>query len=138
MILRNGTFVSLSPGLAQRLPLEMSKSAQVQVAGDEFTYSRTKTIQARTITIAGVSYTDDAPRVGPDGAGPVGPVDGPPPPPREVGGPRSGPRPPRPCDAPPPPPAGTGPADGQPAMTPGVPPPPPPSGGAPSPKPQGL
>ncbi|WP_446742417.1 hypothetical protein [Silvibacterium acidisoli] len=116
LMLRNGTFVVLSPGLAQRIPSTLRKSASVQVAGDEFSYSGSKTIQARAITIAGVSYADDAPRVGP------GPAGGPPAPPREPRGRRDDPRP---CDAPLPPPQGAPPPDG---VTPPAPPPPTPQG----------
>lgn len=123
LMLRNGTFVALSPGLAHRIPSGLNKSASVQVAGDEFSYAGSKTIQARTITIAGVSYADDLPPVGPGAVDP-GPAGGPPAPPPGPRGLRGGPPPPRPCDAPPPPPAGANPAGGPPPA-PGATPPPP-------------
>lgn len=122
LMLRNGTFVALSPGLVQRIPSGLSKSASVQVAGDAFSYGGSKTIRARTITIAGVSYADDAPHVAFD-SNDLGVAGGPPAPPREPRGFRAGPRPRRPCDAPPPPPQGAKPVGGPPEA-PGVAPPP--------------
>lgn len=129
-LLRNGTFVIFSPGLAQRLPATLSKSAPLQVIGDGFSYEGGKTIQARSVTIAGVSYNDDGPMPGnPDvGPGPGAEPHAVPPPPLP-----SVPPPPPPSSAtlPPPPPRGALPA--------GVPGPahvpPPPDGATPPPQP---
>ena len=55
-LLRSGTFVAFSPGLAQRLPASLSENASLQVVGEEFSYEGSKVIQARSVTIAGGSY----------------------------------------------------------------------------------
>ena len=113
-LLRNGTFVTFSPGLSQRLPASLSRNASLQVAGEGFSYKGSRTIQARSVTIAGVSYNDDGPRPGNSSlVGRSGPGDGP--------GDRPNAAPP-----PPPPPA------------PGVPPPPPSGRGGPPPPPLGA
>src|ERR1700733_3911534 len=109
-LLRNGTFVTFSPGLAQRLPASLSKNASLQVVGEEFSYQGSKTIQARSVTIAGVSYNDEGPMPGNPNFGPSGPG----------GEPKAVlPPPPLPRVPPPPPPGAT------------TPPPPPPPAGAP-------
>ena len=145
LLLRNGTFVALSPALAQRMPESSSKSASVQVTGEEFTYSGSKTIQARTITLAGVSYTDDGPAGRAPGiASPAGDPPPPPPPPRAPRMARPGPPPPCGAPAPPPPPAPASavpppPGAGSPPSGPGVAaPPPPPDGAMPAPPPAPL
>lgn len=109
-LLRNGTFVLFSPELAQRLPASVPKSVTLQVEGEGFSYDGNRAIQARTVTMAGVSYTDDGPVAG--NAGLVGPsrtADGPNPPPPPAPG------------VPPPPPAGR---IGPPPCAVAVPPPP--------------
>jgi hypothetical protein len=108
-LLRNGTFVILSPGLAQRLPASFTKDTPLQVTGDAFSYQDSKTVQARTIIVAGVSYADDstAPGAAPVGiAPPPPPAPGMPPPP-PPGGPGA-PPPPPPCGVAAPPPVGAG------------------------------
>ena len=101
VLLRNGTFVTFSPGLAQRLPASLPRKASVQVVGEEFTYDGSKGIQAQTVTIAGTSYNDPVPLPGtayPAGRPGImaGPAGAPPPP-----GPNVAPLPPS-CGAPPP------------------------------------
>jgi len=149
LLLRNGTFVNLSPGLSQQLPTSLSKNASVKVSGDLLTYDGSKTIEAHNITIAGVAYTEGVggpvvgaaapappPAAGPAASGPAGPpppppcaAGEPPPPPPPPGGPgRAAPPPPaNGATAPPPPPAAGAPA--------GTPPPPAPDGAAPTPPP---
>jgi hypothetical protein len=123
LVLRNGTFVALSPALSQRLPATLHKGTSLHVTGDEFVYDGSKTLQATSITVAGNAYADaplpmvadpaaaaqPAPPPGP-GAPPlpraVGPGAPPPPPP---GGPAM-PPPPPPCAAATPP--APGPASG--------------------------
>ena len=114
-LLKNGTFVTLSPGLAQQLPATMKKNETIQVAGDALSYNGNKTIEARSVTVAGVGYLEANPVAGPPAAqGMAAPA----PPPPAPGAPPS-PRAPRPglAAAPPPPPVACGP---------GAPPPPPP------------
>jgi hypothetical protein len=111
VLLRNGTLVTFTPGLAQQLPATIAKGTAVRVAGDELTYNGSKTVEARTITVAGTSYQDV-----PSSTPPV-----PPPTPAQPG-PRAAAAPPPP---PPPPPSPCGP------VAPPLPPPPPPAAGAP-------
>jgi hypothetical protein len=121
-LLRNGTFVTFSPGLSQHLPASLSRNASLRVVGERFSYAGSRTIQARSVTIAGVSYNDDEPVAGTPNIGPVGP-----------GGGRNTLQPPPPQPPPPPPP---------PPPAPGIPPPPPPPpigrGGPPPPPPPGA
>ena len=132
VLLRNGTFVTFSPGLAQRLPASLSKRATLQVVGERFSYAGSQTIQARTVTIAGVSYNDDGPAAGsPNMAGrpgiSIGPDGPPPPPPPPAPGAIPPPSPTQAGVPPPPPPARR---SGPPApMAPGAPPPPPAASG---------
>ena len=139
-LLRNGTFVTFSPGLARRLPASLSRNASLQVVGEQFSYEGSRTIQARSVTVAGVSYNDDGPLAGGAGIAMPGPYGGPNPgplPPPAPGVPppppsgRGGPRPPRAgaTTPPPPPPAGTPSANARGA----VPAPPPPDRPAPPP-----
>ena len=120
-LLRNGTFVSLTPGLSQQLPTSLQRGASLTVSGFPGREGA-KTIQARSVTVAGVSYSDaagvallagGAPRPpAPQRPAAPGAVAPPPPPPVVVPG----------APAPPPPPPGG----------PGAPPPPtPPTPGAP-------
>jgi hypothetical protein len=124
LILRNGTFVALSPSLAQRLPVSLHKGTSLQVTGEALTYDGSRTVQARSITIAGVAYADDPAGVGggtPMGPATTAPPPPPPPPPGRAGAP---PPPPPPCGvaAPPPPADGTAPAPPAPAVLPQDPP----------------
>jgi hypothetical protein len=118
LLLRNGTFVIFSPTLAQQLPAAINRGTAVRVAGDELIYDGNKTVAARSISIAGVSYQDALPSTAP-------PV--PPPPPAQPGtgvaaAPPPPPPPPPPCRtvAPPPPPPPA-------AAVPNAPPPPSPA-----------
>lgn len=150
-LLRNGTFVTLSPGLAQQMPTTVRRNTTVRVRGPEYASSGQKTIQAQTVTIAGVAYKDVAgspmmpaaagvaapPRLSPGtpGAAPPPPPGGapgavPPPPPPPVGGPGAVPPPP------PPPPCGVAAAPPPPATNPQT--PPAPTGAAPAPPPVGA
>jgi hypothetical protein len=139
VLLRNGTLVTFSPGLAQRLPASLPKRAMLQVVGERYSYAGNQTVQARTVTIAGVSYNDDGPAAGdPNLAGRpgvgVGP-DGPPPPPAPGAMPPM-PPPPSPQAGVPPPPPSPPPArrGGPPApMAAGAPPQPPAAPGPPTP-----
>lgn len=116
-LLRNGTFVALTPGLTQQIPNTVRRSVSVRVTGQTFGKSGEKTIQAQHVTIAGVSY-DDAP-----GSVPV-----PPPPQPSSEAPAPPPLPQPPPLAPPPPGAqGFAPR-----------PPLPPNGGGPLPSPSGV
>ncbi len=73
-LLRNGTFVAFSPEIAQRLPTSLSKSALIRAVGEEYSYGGSKTIQARSVAIAGVSYNDAGlPPGGPNAVAPSGP-----------------------------------------------------------------
>jgi hypothetical protein len=92
LLLRNGTFVALSPGLSQRLPVSLRKGTSLQVTGDEFAYDGNRTVQAVSITVAGVSYADDPP--------PAAGAAMPPPPPPPPGGVGAAPPPPPPCGVP--------------------------------------
>jgi hypothetical protein len=112
LILRNGTFVALSPTLSQRLPASLHKGTSLQITGDEFVYDGSKTVQARAITVAGIAYTDDAPAPGMATAPPLPPPSRgapppppPPPPPCGIAGPPAPrvPLPPAPPTAAPPP-----------------------------------
>ncbi len=100
-LLRNGTFVILPPGLSQQMPATIPANAPISVAGSEFIYDGSRTIQARRVLLAGVTYEDVLP---------TAPASPPPPPrpraPRAVTGftPPAGPDPavqtsPRPCPA---------------------------------------
>lgn len=123
LLLRNGTFVNLSPELSQQMPTSFPKHALVQVSGNLLTYEGSRTIDARNITIAGVAYSG-----GMNPSAVVGTVPPPPPGPAVVG--LSVPPPPCPVGGPPPPPPGIG--VGAPPPPPngvGVPPPPPPAVG---------
>jgi len=127
-LLRNGTFVAFSPALSQRLPATLSKSAPMHVVGQGFSYEGSKTIQASSVTIAGVSYNDDGPLASGPNAVPPPPAPGVPP--QLLSGP-GGPPPPPPGRTTPPPPPITTPAAGVPAAAPvptpdRTPPPPPP------------
>ena len=130
LLLRNGTFVTLRPSLAQQLPPTIGRNASIRVAGDELSYNGNKTIEAHSITVAGVSYEDAAPAAKAPEAG-MGTA----PPPPAPRGPGAGPR----NDVPPPPPAGCGPV--APPPPPASPagrlntPAPPPPGDAPQPPP---
>lgn len=137
LLLRNGTFVTFSPGLAQQLPPSIDRGSLVRVSGNELVYNGSKTVEARSISIAGVAY-QDTPGVPPP---PVPPSPVPPPPSRPPTGERVGqpgaqmmapPAPPRrgprAMAVPPPPPAPCGLAAPQP-------PPPPPAAGAHAPVP---
>ena len=120
VLLRNGTFVTFSPGLAQRLPSSLPKNASMRVSGQQFSYDGSRSIQARAVTIAGVSYNDAGPLAaspgivgagGPSGglspspAAPPPPSPGAPPPPPPPAGPGKPPPPPSVAPAPPRPPA---------------------------------
>lgn len=122
-LLRDGTFVAFSPELAQRLPASLPRNSSLQVVGESFSYESNRTIQARSVTIAGVSYNDAGPVAGTPDIGPSGPS-GP------GGGPGAlPPLPPPPAPGVPPPPSGRG----------GPPPPPPPPGAMmPTPLPAGA
>jgi hypothetical protein len=63
-LLRNGTFVMLPLGLAQQLPAAVAKNATVRISGNEFSYYGNKTIEAQSVTVAGVSYNDQGPASG--------------------------------------------------------------------------
>lgn len=104
-LLRNGTFVTLSPTLAQQLPTTIGRNSSVRLSGGEFSYHGDKTIAASSLTVAGVSYEDTAP-VGPPpgtpGPGLPSAVPPSPPPPSTAGQLGPGPRgpvagPPSPC-----------------------------------------
>ena len=139
-LLRDGTFVTFSPGISQRLPASLARNSSLQVVGEEFTYKGSKTIQARSLTIAGTSYVDDgslagtSTPVGPSGPG-GGPTALPPPPPPGVPPPPPGVMTP----APPPPSAGAPPAGVRGAAivphlpSDGAPPPPPANNAGPAP-----
>jgi hypothetical protein len=114
LLLRDGTFVNLSPGLSLQLPSSFPEKASVQVAGDALTYNGSRTIEAHNITIAGITYNEGpadptspctaavprppAPGVRPNVPPAPAPDDAapPPPPPPDA----------NPLDVPPPPPAG--------------------------------
>jgi hypothetical protein len=130
-LLRNGTFVMLPLGLAQQLPAAVAKNATVRISGNEFSYYGNKTIEAQSVTVAGVSYNDQGPASGGPPAAPrraftsAAPLPPPPPGPpraRVQGGPVPPPTPPCALGAPPPPSpvsgganAPTPPAEGAPA-----------------------
>jgi hypothetical protein len=153
LLLRNGTFVALSPRLAQELPASLHKGTALQVTGEELSYAGSKTVQARTITIAGVAYPDEPPAMAGGPAGvqappppgappPPAPMAGagappPPPPPRRPGAPLAPPPPPpAPCGVTPPTPDAKGTPPAPPAKE-AVPPPPAPDGGTPAVPPAG-
>jgi len=99
LLLRNGTFVVLPPGLSSRMPIDIARDSTITVTGDEFTYQGSRTIHAQSILIAGVVYRDVPPPA------PAAPP--PPPPPGAAAGRLRGPAG-RPCpaaSAPPPPPS---------------------------------
>lgn len=121
-LLRNGTFVVLPPGLSRRMPPTLSTNTSVRVAGDEFTYHGNRTIQARHILLAGISYDDVAPAV----PAPPSAVTATPPPPIAPGPARASVPPPCPSVLAPTPPAPpTPPAVRTPHSHPAAPPPPP-------------
>jgi hypothetical protein len=99
-LLRNGTFVTLPPGLAGQLPTALEKNATIRVAGEEVSYNGNRTIAAQSITLAGVAYSDAGPAaVAPPAASGRALASAPPPPPGRPGAGVPGPI------APPPPPA---------------------------------
>lgn len=81
-LLRNGTFVILSPGLSQQLLSTISSNASISVVGDEFSYDGNHTIQAQRVNVAGTSY-DDVPPALPVPPRPPAPPPLPPPPPAQ-------------------------------------------------------
>lgn len=154
LLLHNGTFVTLSPALAQQVPVNLRHNASVSVSGPAYSIGSDRTIRAQQLTIAGASYNDlggvagaaatppqaiagaplPPPPVGPAGVAPPPPPPGPgapppPPPPPCTGAPVP---PPPPAANPAPPPSGTAPA---PPTNGTAPPPPSPTGVNPAVKP---
>ncbi len=57
LFLHNGTFVNLSPALAQQVPLHSRQNA-VSVSGPAYNSGSDSTIQAQQLTIGGASYNN--------------------------------------------------------------------------------
>jgi len=154
LLLRNGTFVNLAPGLSQQIPSDLRRNLRVNVSGAAYGVGTDRTIQAQQLTIAGITYNDAAGI----GAGPVGRLPQPsgmpappppgatgiaPPPPPPLPGPAGAVPPPRGgLVAPPPPPPGMASPPAapdasavSPAPNPAAVPAPPPTAGAPAPAP---
>lgn len=60
-LLGDSTFVIVPPGLSDRMPPTITTDAPISVTGEEFTYAGSRTIHARRIVIAGVSYEEAPP-----------------------------------------------------------------------------